>query len=432
MDEKKDYKVIHETIIPKKKSRLKKIMTYLGIAIVGAILFGGIERVAFELSGKLFFEAQKEKKTIALTSDVELKKEMEVSTPQAVNPSKKREEKTTTIVKKDIKVVEKKIPATLLDYDSIMSEFGKVAVEGNKAVVEVRSVIVGTDWFENPYETVISTAGFVIAKQSDYIYILTKYSEIKKAGNIKLLFDNGLEIDGILKNFNVDLDLALLFADTKKIQEEKKKEVEVANLSQLKRITLGQPVMALGNPDGRMYSALFGVINNVKGREYVSDYVLDSFYSDIKMSPKGTSLLMDIYGKVIGIAIGNEEEGSCKVLSTGRVVDILEKMINDEAIPYLGIKTKSFEGAENKTGISGGILIDSVDKDSPAEKAGLKKGDIIYYLDDKKIENMEHFSAFLEQKKVEEEVKIKIYRVTRNQGKELELEAIIGDSRGIK
>lgn len=432
MDEKKDYKVIHEKIMPKKKNRLKKIAVYFGVFVIGAVLFGGIARFAFEFSGKFFFETEKEKETIELTDEEETKKEIQTPTSEAITPSKKQEEKTTTIVKKDIKVVEKKISATLLDYESIMREFGKVAMEGNKAVVEVRSVIMGTDWFENPYETVISTAGFVIAQQSDYVYVLTKYSEIQKARNIKLIFENGLEADGILKNFHVDLDLALLFVDTKKIPKEQKQAISVISLSQREKMELGQPVMAVGNPDGRMYSALFGVINNVKGKEYVSDYVLDTFYSDMKLSKKGTSLLMDIYGKVVGVVLGNEEEGSCKVLSTDRVVDILEKMINEEPIPYLGIVTKTFEGAESKTGISGGVLVDSVEKDSPAEKVGIKKGDIIYYLDEQKIEDMASFSVFLEKKKVEEKVKIRLYRVTRNQGKELELEAIIGDSRGIR
>ena len=110
----------------------------------------------------------------------------------------------------------------------------------------------------------------------------------------------------------------------------------------------------------------------------------------------------------------------------------LEKIINDEALPYIGIKSKDFEGAEEKTGISGGILVDSVTKGSPADDAGFKEGDIIYELDGEHIETMDDYETQLESKKPKDKVKALIYRVTRNEGKKLELEIEIGDSRGIK
>ena len=90
------------------------------------------------------------------------------------------------------------------------------------------------------------------------------------------------------------------------------------------------------------------------------------------------------------------------------------------------------EGAEEKTGISGGILVGSVSKGSPAYDAGIKEGDIIYELDDTHLENMTDYENLLESKKPKDKVKALIYRVTRNEGKKIEVEIEIGDSRGIK
>lgn len=432
MSESKDYKVINEKIVPKKKHPVKRAFYYVSLIIVGALIFGVVERFIFEYSGKLLLGIQNEKakkQAVELTSTEETgkeetKKEVPVSQPKAVP--------TKTIVHKDIKVVEKKIDANLLDYADIMREFGKVAEEKNKSVVEVQSVVMGTDWFENPYEIMTSTAGFIIAKQDDYAYILTKYSKIKKGGNIKLSFHNGIVMDGILKNFNKGLDIAILTANFKNLSKEVKEEFVPVEIPSDEFINLGRPVMALGNPDGNMYSVLFGNVVNTKALEYQPDYVFDAFYTDISLVKEGFAMILDTKGKVLGISLGGKEGGSAKILATGRVVKLIENLINDEPIRYVGIVTKKFEGAEGKTGMTGGILVDSIVKDSPAEKAGFKEGDIVYALGDKKIERIEDFLDILEEKKVGEMVRFKIYRVSRNKGLEQDIEAIIGDSRGLK
>ena len=134
---------------------------------------------------------------------------------------------------------------------------------------------------------------------------------------------------------------------------------------------------------------------------------------------------------MVGIYFKGNPEAT-QIVSISKIMTFLEKMINDEPLPYIGIKTKAFEGAKDKTGISGGILVDSVTKGSPADNAGLKEGDIIYELDDAHLENVLNYEAFLEGKKPKDKVKALIYRVTRNEGKKIELEIEIGDSRGIK
>lgn len=181
-----------------------------------------------------------------------------------------------------------------------------------------------------------------------------------------------------------------------------------------------------------MYSVLFGNVVNTKALEYQPDYVFDAFYTDISLVKEGFAMILDTKGKVLGISLGGKEGGSAKILATGRVVKLIENLINDEPIRYVGIVTKKFEGAEGKTGMTGGILVDSIVKDSPAEKAGFKEGDIVYALGDKKIERIEDFLDILEEKKVGEMVRFKIYRVSRNKGLEQDIEAIIGDSRGLK
>lgn len=433
MGDDREYKVIHETIVPKKMSRIKKFFKTLAFLVCGAIIFGVTERMAFEYSGTVFspFIAKKHKKEKVelINSQVKLKKEAKNEGKDEKHP-KEGIIREKTVVQKDIKVVEKKL--NLSDYADIMREYGKVAEAKNKSVVEVRAAVLEKDWFENPFEKVTSTSGFIMAKQGDIAYILTRYSKIKKATSVKLTLAGGIHLDGVLKNYNSFLDLAILSASLEGLKEEEVEELYPVDIPSDEFINLGRPVMALGNPDGNLYSALFGQVTNTRGLYFQPDYVFDAFYTDIPLRKENFSLLMDSEGKVLGIGFWDKEEAETKVLVTGRVVRLIENMINDKPTPYLGIISKEFSGAENKTGREGGILIDSVAKASPAEKAGFQEGDILYMFGSSNIITIEDYLEALESKTVGEMVKFKVYRISRNKGSELEIEAIIGDSRGLK
>lgn len=432
MGEKNDYKVIHETIVPKKGTGLKKAAGKVALILGAALLFGLVERAVFEYSGKLLFHGQKqkeEKKAVELVVNKEAEETNEAKKePLKVKPSPPPK----TIVHKDIKVVEKKIDAGLRDYSDIMREFGKVAEAGNKSVVEIQSVVIEKDWFENPLETVTKTAGFIMAKQEKTAYILAKYSEIKKAGAIRLRFEGDIVLDGTIKNFNKSLDLAIISADLSVLGEEERENLPVVNIPSDEYISIGRPVMALGNPDGNLKSVLFGTVVNVEGNWYQPDYVFRTFYTDIKPLKNSFSLIMDTEGRALGISLPGKEEGSTRVVVTGRIVKLIENLINDVPSPYLGLQTKVFEGAEGKTGMDRGILVETVVKASPADKAGFREGDIIYAVGGRQILTTDDYSEVIESRKVGELVKFRVYRVTRNVGSEIELEAIIGDSRGVK
>ena len=315
------------------------------------------------------------------------------------------------------------------DYKQALKQFGELADKQNESVVEVQSVVKSKDWFENPYEAVNKAAGYIIALQNDEAYILTSYKGIKEADNIKVKFKQGFLTDGTVKNYSVNLELALVVVNLKGIA--KKDEVEPLKLDGISYKSIGEPIMAIGNPNGNIYSVLPGVITSTETMLRVDDYCLDSRFTDITVSKNGDALFVDFDGNVIGMYFKGSSD-STQIVSISKIMTFLEKIINDEALPYIGIKSKDFEGAKEKTGISGGILIDNVTKGSPADDAGFKEGDIIYELDGEHIETMDDYETQLEIKKPKDKVKALIYRVTRNEGKKLELEIEIGDSRGIK
>ena len=428
MSDDKDYKFINEKIVPKKMHPVKKFFLGLIAVIVLGLIFGAVERVVFEVTGEVlpYFQIFKKNNSIELGKKEETVTEAAISTNSVVKEVKEPEPGTN---KKQVKIIEKRISADLSDYKQALKQFGELADRQNQSVVEVQSVVKSKDWFENPYEAVNRAAGYIIALQNDEAYILTGYNGIKAADNIKVKFKQGFLIDGVVKNYNANLELALVIVNLKGIA--RKDEIEPLKFGGISYKSIGEPIMAIGNPNGNIYSVLPGVIagNNAKFR--VDDYCLDSQFTDINISKNGDALFVDFDGNVIGMYFKGSSD-STQIVSISKIMTFLEKMINDEALPYIGIKSKDFEGAEEKTGISGGILVDSVTKGSPADDAGFKEGDIIYELDGEHIETMSDYETQLESKKPKDKVKALIYRVTRNEGKKLEVEIEIGDSRGIK
>ena len=428
MSDDKDYKFIKEKIVPKKMHPFKKCLLGFVAVIVLGLIFGVVERLVFEASGELFAHFNVFKKTTA----VELGKKEEVATGTAITSEgavkeKKAQEPANT--KKQVKIIEKKISADLADYRQVLRQFGELANKQNESVVEIQSVVKGKDWFENPYEAVNKAAGYIIAVQNDEAYILTEYKGIKAADKIKVKFKQDFLAEGVVKNYSTNLELALVMVNLKGIA--KKDEIEPLKFGGISYKSIGEPIMAIGNPNGNIYSVLPGVITDTETPLIVDDYSLDSQFTDISIAKNGDALFVDFDGNVVGIYFKGNQDVT-QIINISKIMTFLEKMINDETLPYIGIKSKAFDGAEEKTGISGGVMVDSVTKGSPADEAGFKEGDIIYEMDGVHIENMSEYESFLESKKPKDKIKILIYRVTRNEGKKIELEVEIGDSRGLK
>ena len=428
MSDDKDYKFINEKIVPKKMHPVKKFFIGLFAVLFLGVVFGATERIIFEVTGEVLphFNLFKKNHSIELRKNEEVVSGASIATESSVKEAKESKPETD---KKQVKIIEKRVSADLFDYKQALSQFGKLANEQNLSVVEMQSVVKGKDWFENPYDAVNKAAGYIIAVQNDEAYILTDYKSIKSADNIKVKFKQGFLAEGIIKNYSVNLELALVMVNLKGIA--KKDDIEPLKFGGISYKSIGEPIMAIGNPNGNIYSVLPGVITGTETALIMDDYSFDSQFTDIDIAKNGDAVFVDFDGNVVGIYYKGNQDVT-QIINISKIMTLLEKMMNDEPLPYIGIKSKAFDGAEEKTGISGGVMVDSVTKGSPADDAGFKEGDIIYEMDGEHIENMSDYENFLESKKPKDKVKVLIYRVTRNEGKKIELVVEIGDSRGIK
>jgi serine protease Do len=236
-----------------------------------------------------------------------------------------------------------------------------------------------------------SGSGFLISADG---YIVTNYHVIKDAKQITAVLNDGREFTATIKGSDPRTDLAVL-----KIEEG---EFPFLKFGDSDELEIGEWVVAIGNPFALESSLTVGVVS-AKGRQDLGLAAFEDFIqTDAAINPGNSGgPLLNLHGDVIGVntAIMTRTGGYMGIglsIPSKMVQHIVEQIIQGGIVKraYLGIllqpvdkeltEAMSLEKQE-------GILISDVVKGSPAEKAGLKQGDIILAYDNKLIKTMTKF-----------------------------------------
>jgi len=261
-------------------------------------------------------------------------------------------------------------------------------------------------------------SGFIINNNG---YILTNNHVVGGADEIKVKLSDGREFKATVKGTDEKLDLAVLKIDVKGA-------LPVADMGDSDALQVGEWVMAIGNPFGLNQTVTAGIVS-ATGRVIGSGPYDDYIQTDASINPGNSGgPLFNAQGKVIGIntAIvqGGQGIGFAIPINMAKVVlpQLEEKGKVTRGWLGVAIQPVTPELAQS-FGVEGekGALVADVTKDSPADKAGLKSGDIIMEFDGKQILEMNNLPRFVAATPVGKKVKLKLLR----NGKTEELAVII-------
>lgn len=232
--------------------------------------------------------------------------------------------------------------------------------------------------------TVGQGSGFVFATKdgllSDKTYILTNNHVVEDAEKIRVRFQDGREFDAKVTGRDPQSDVAVV-------------EVKAGGLSPLRwgdssGLEVGEWVVAIGNPFGLSHTLTVGVVS-AKGRTSIgiNDYE-DFIQTDAAINPGNSGgPLVNLDGEVVGIntAIFSRSGGYMGVgfaIPSNLAKAIAYQLIEHGEVTrgYLGIRIQQLtpDLAESFDIDSGnGILVAQISENSPAEKAGLRQGDVI-------------------------------------------------------
>jgi serine protease Do len=249
-------------------------------------------------------------------------------------------------------------------------------------------------------------SGFIIDKAG---HIFTNYHVIEQAEEIKVKLSNGEEYDAQVIGTDPKTDLAL-------IKVKAAVNLPVVHIGDSDKLEVGEWVVAIGNPFGLEQTVTAGIIS-AKGRVIGAGPYDDFLQTDASINPGNSGgPLFNLKGEVVGIntAIVASGQGIGFAIPVNMAKRLLPQLKKGRVTyGYIGATIQnltpelatSFGLEETK-----GVLISEVVSDGPAEKSGMKKGDIVIEYDGKKVDTMHQLLKMVGDTPVGKKVKVVVWR----------------------
>lgn len=306
----------------------------------------------------------------------------------------------------------------------------------------IKNVYDSTIYIEvsNDRGSVASGSGFVYKKDDNFGYILTNYHVIEGGNKYVITFTDGKEVEAQYVNSDSYYDIAILKVSASDVNS-------VAEIGDSSALELGDTLFTVGAPLGKDYMGTItkGIVSGTNRMVTVSieqqSYMMDVIQTDASInSGNSGGPICNIKGQVVGITssklVGTGVEGmgfAIPINSVMAIIDSLETLKTIER-PYLGVQLSDLNNTfylqyyydiKISSDVTFGAVLSYIEDGKPAQKAGLKVGDVIVEMDGKKIENASYFKYLLYKHSVGDKVKVKYYRENKLEETTIELSEAI-------
>ena len=228
-------------------------------------------------------------------------------------------------------------------------------------------------------------SGVIVSEQG---YVLTNHHVIESVDQIEVALADSRKVPARVVGTDPETDLAVL-----KIEMQKLPAITFAKADQIR---VGDFVLAIGNPFGIGQTVTLGIVSGL-GRSHLGITTFENFIqTDAAINPGNSGgALVDASGHLIGIntAIYSQTGGSMGIgyaipVSTAR--QVMEQIIQKGGVTRgwigVGVQDVTKEIAESfKLPAAGGVLITQVERGGPADKGGVKAGDVLTAINGKPV-----------------------------------------------
>ncbi len=302
--------------------------------------------------------------------------------------------------------------------------------------ITVKQTVIADSFFYGRYETeTISVgSGIIISYNNQEILISTNNHVVSDGKEMVIKFYDGSTANGKVKGADWASDLAVISVNKSDLSIETLKSIKVASLGDVKSLRVGESVIAVGNAMGYGNSVTTGILS-AKDREIdITDMEsMKLLQTDAAINPGNSGgALINLKGEVIGINsvkyVSTDTERVGYAIPIDKAIPILNDLINYEEINeedrgYLGITGKDVnESFSVQYSAPYGVYVYEIEKDSPADKAGLETGDIITSFNGREVKSMEEISDILKYKRVGDVCKTTVSRFEKGEYKEYQFE----------
>lgn len=417
---------------PKNHTGLKVLAFVLSLVVVGA---GSVQIYKFWDDSKI--QVTEEEQNVEEEAPV---KEIAAAVKEGTVPSSPPPKNLPSLIDIAARTDAKSLPDIV---DEIMP-----SVVGVSSTFEMSEPYTTWGWggfqTETRKRTAVGTGTGIVMTDDGYIVTNAHvvYDDEHNAGEaveVYVLFSDQTEHDAKIIAYDTETDIAVLKIDETGLTP--------ATFGSSDDLRVGELVIAVGNPLGfdLFGSVTSGIVSALNRQISINEKHLTLIQTDAAINEGNSGgPLLNSCGQVIGInsAKISASYGSASVEGLGFAIPINEaKTIVDELIyngyvtgrPQIGISGVDLsESNSNYLGIPMGVYVRAVSKDSAAEIAGIRAGDVIIGIEDEAIKTMDELNTIKNNYKAGDTITLKIYRSGEDIDVRLTLQDANADKAGKK
>ncbi|MFM1903730.1 MAG: hypothetical protein RLZZ440_1630 [Planctomycetota bacterium] len=254
-------------------------------------------------------------------------------------------------------------------------------------------------------------------------YVVTNFHVVDGVKRIEVTLASGRTLAASLVSHDPRTDLAVIKLDSAE-------PLPVARIGTSSDLMIGETVLALGNAYGYEHTLTRGIISALHRNVEVSrsQRYDDLIQTDASINPGNSGgPLLNIDGEVIGInvAVRAGAQGIGFAIPIDKVLDVVSRLISVERVAH------TWHGLVVRGDRDGGAVIEAVHRQSPAECAGMRAGDLITRVGDTPVTHQLDIERALLGRKPGEKVPVTVVRAGAQEQIELPLVAVRSDTTSL-
>jgi S1-C subfamily serine protease len=280
----------------------------------------------------------------------------------------------------------------------------------SKSVVNIASVRMVHDQLFRVFPVQGVGSGVIIDKDG---YVLTNYHVIDDAERLRVTLSDGRVFNGKIVGVDPPTDLAVIKIETNE-------EIPIARLGDSSKLKTGQLVLAVGNPFGLTGgpTVTSGIVSSLNRGIQTENGMLELIQTDAAINPGNSGgPLVNIAGEVVAINTANMPyaQGIGFAVPVDTAKSILKDLIEKGRVirPWIGIvsmKVTRNLARYYRLPLNEGAVVIQIEPFSPADNAGMRKGDIIEEVDGNKITEPSEISSHIRKKQVGDKITMTVNR----------------------
>lgn len=311
-----------------------------------------------------------------------------------------------------------------------VSDVVEAVIPSIVAITNVSETEYQSFWGRRVYENTSCGSGIIVSEDGSSLYIATNNHVVSGANSLTVMFADNSTASAQVKGTDPSTDLAVVKVDLDSLSEETRRNIKVATLGTSEGLKVGNASIAIGNALGYGQTVTTGCISALNREVSVSDagtsYTAELIQTDAAINPGNSGgALLNARGEVIGINsvkyADTDVEGIGYAIPIDTAMPIIEDLITKEVVDearsaYLGVNGVDVSPDVSETyNMPTGVYVAQVVGGSAAEKAGIRKGDIITKFDGREISSMEELADRLRYYEAGETVDVTVVRASEGE-----------------